>query len=427
MYRLHLYLGAWTALLWLGCGGQSGTPSDSGVSNTNDLQSGSALPLVKTVLPQTTDPNIGAPNLSHTYAAPSSDAAWNGKLLVFFPGSLAYPTEYQLIVQQAAAIGYYAVGVSYPNGAPNVLGKTLSEICDNNIGGTSSGFDCYGQVRLNRFNGSPEPNGSTTNPPPSGAFYDPYFIASPANAIEHRLGALLRWLSTPGHATAGQAATWAQFVNSTTVTPIYSKIVFAGHSQGGGEAAYIAKVTPVVGVVMFSSPEDAAVQNLLNAGSLTTGSAAWLSDGAGFQTPLSCFYGFTHEQDEFVPRIEAAWDVLASGSTRFAGFSASCADAATGPAAPASIDYAVGSPAPLTDPAPCYTTSPTAPLPPYGGAHRLYTNTSDVSGLFKYHDSTVVDSQTPLCPTSSNPLLMPVWRQMLYGAGGFNTIAPAGC
>src|SRR5262249_48796860 len=142
------------------------------------------------------------------------------------------------------------------------------------------------------------------------------------------------------------------------------KLVLAGHSQGGGEAAFIAKLRLTSGVAMFSSPEDAAVH-----------------------------------------------------------YPAACVDATAGAALPLWIRWSAGSDGP--DPAPCRNAAPATP--PFNDAHRLYTNTDPIGIVTPYHDSTVVDLQTPPCPTGTHPLLMPAWRQMLLGAGGFAKAVPQGC
>jgi hypothetical protein len=182
---------------------------------------------------------------------------------------------------------------------------------------------------------------------------------------------------------------------------------------------------------MVSSPEDSAVDGgTVSGGGLVTGSADWLNDGTAWKTPLSRFYGLVHEQDEFVARVEGAWDTLTSTPTggapvSFMHLPESCVDTRTG-------DAGSAAPGAAPDEAPCYSTpaSPPSPVPPYGGAHRLYTNVPVPAAIYPYHDGTVLDSATPPCPTcklQQHPLLTPAWRQMLYEAGGFTNLAPTTC
>src|SRR6185312_2120092 len=110
-----------------------------------------------------------------------------------------------------------------------------------------------------------------------------------------------------------------------------------------------------------------------------------------FKTPLSGFYALTHEQDEFIPRIEAGWEASAStnstGQTHLTDYAAAGVDDVAGPASPSSIKWSAGSGAP--DAAPCSDAE--AATPPFSGGHRLYTNTSQVMGIVTpYHDSTAV-------------------------------------
>jgi hypothetical protein len=413
------------ALLLVGC--SAAPPSDEPLAAASDpVTTAITLPVPQTVLPQTTDPAIKTTLLPHTYAAPPSGVTPNGKLLVFFPGSLAQANEYEMIIAQAAAMGFYAVGVSYPNGAPDLLNKTLTMICESNTGGsTANPDDCYDEVRHNRFDGTPEPHyvkPGLWQPQPSGTHYDPYYITSPTEAIQHRLGALLTWLGS--NAVQGSHSTWASFVSNGT--PKYSlSYVLGGHSQGGGEAAYIAKMFSVQGVMMFSSPEDAGFDP-------TTGLAAWSAHWLlepNWATSTSRFIGLTHELDEFGDMIGMAWQNMGVNATNggaFARYGHACADGPT----LRSLGMKEG-PAPSKSYQATYCNNDGGLDPAYTGAHLLYTDVQKIAPItfpFPYHSTTVVDKVVPRCPTNSaNPALLPAWRQMMYVAAGINATAPATC
>jgi len=382
-------------------------------------------------------------NLDEPYAVPTTSFT-PPKLLVFLPGSLAQAKQYKKILSEAAAIGYYAVGISYPNGAEEPLSlRTLTVICDNNIhADPGKSFDCYTQLRANRLDGTPEQNGikpgatCNTTLHQEGCFTDYYMVDQVSvtvrgktqkiapEGIENRLYQLVNYLGKCDTSTPD--TNWCSFIDKDAKKPLYNlNLVLAGHSQGGGEAAYIAKIKAVSGVAMFSAPEDAAV----GSDGLCTGNADWLSDSKGFKTSLAHFYGLTHEQDEFFPRIEGAWNAFASstGATTLPD-TVACVDPSTGTAVPKSMPWAPGK---AVDPAPCYTATKTCPKPAYGGAHRLYTNNAPVGLVYPYHDGTVIDLQTPDCPSGQSgkkhPLLTPAWRDMLYKAGRMGTVAPKTC
>lgn len=64
------------------------------------------------------------------------------QLFVFFPGSGAVPMQYQLLLREAAHLGYYSVGLNYPNSIS--VGKLCKRERDP---------DCYGAVRQEVFSG----------------------------------------------------------------------------------------------------------------------------------------------------------------------------------------------------------------------------------------------------------------------------------
>src|SRR6185503_18998227 len=103
--------------------------------------------------------------------------------------------------------------------------------------------DCFEPARAEAFDAQGE---------------SPLVKIGPHNCILHRLVKLLESLDQ-------QYANehWGQFLQNGK--PVWNKITVAGHSQGGGHAAFIAKLFVVNRVVMFSSVGDA------------TGGPSWVS------------------------------------------------------------------------------------------------------------------------------------------------------
>lgn len=98
---------------------------------------------------------------------------------------------------------------------------------------------------------------------------------------------------------------WGQFYDLAAGRDVarglrWSSIVVAGHSQGGGHAALLAKLHPVRRAVMFSSPCD------LSSGA----AAAWLTYGAAWATPQSSLFGLGSMGDAVCPGHVPAWDAL---------------------------------------------------------------------------------------------------------------------
>ena len=97
-------------------------------------------------------------------------------------------------------------------------------------------------------------------------------------------------------------------------------------------------------------------------------------------TPLSRYVGFDHTGDPFYPKIRTDWTALGLDEL--------------GPAT--SVDHQSA---------------------PYAGSHQLITSVAVPPEILATHDSTAVDSATPMCPDGT-PEFAPVWRYMMQVAGG---------
>lgn len=188
-----------------------------------------------------------------------------GPLLLFLPATRAKPADYQLFLGTALRDGYHVLGLDYWN-----LGKTLSGTCQ-------ADPHCYGQVQRNRFDGS-RPSASSS--------------VRPSGSIVSRFRDAIAYLRD--HDPDGG---WGRFARDDQDIA-WNDIVVAGHSQGGGEAAYIAHIRSVRGAVMFSSPVE----------SLGAEHAAWM-DRPG-RTPVDRMYAIDDVRDVFGPRIRGSWTVL---------------------------------------------------------------------------------------------------------------------
>jgi hypothetical protein len=223
----------------------------------------SPQPAHRTVRPSATDPAIGAPDEPHEVFVP--EGRKNGKLLVFLPGTHGNPANVKPFLELAAAHGYLTIGLSYPN-------EVAAEVCHADLA-------CYGAFRQRAWDGTGHSDDIDVSPP---------------NAIKNRLVKLLEHLATraPGEG-------WGAFLAGAE--PTYGSIAFAGHSQGGGHAAFIAAQHAVARVIMFSSICDAADGDPPTA-------ASWVS--AKHATPIDRYYGFDNTGDKFATHVAAAWTAL---------------------------------------------------------------------------------------------------------------------
>ena len=288
--------------------------------------------------PSATSPTVGAPD-NPNIAIVDPAVRSNGELFVFLPGTGGQPACCTYLLEAAAEAGFHAIGLTYANAT------AVGAICRNNLA-------CYATVRQDDFDGS-KPN--------------PYVNVAATNAIQARLADLLRYLGAHDPSEG-----WSQFVTGNT--PVWKRIVVAGHSQGGGDAAYIAKIRKVEGVVMLSSDVDSSSTSPPVAAPYLT---------SGHLTPLGRYVGFDHVRDVFFTKITTDW---------------------------AALDLQSFGP----------RTSIDGRRTPFGNTHELVTSAPVPSGRttgLAAHGSTAVDRETPLCKNGT-PAFAPVWRYMMQIAGG---------
>lgn len=204
--------------------------------------------------------NPNALNLARSASKPAP-------LLLFLPATGAVPQDYRDFLETAADTGYSVLGLDYFN-----RGRSVAQTC-------GADADCYTQLQRNRFSGR-----------------DPsrFSRVDAANSIQMRLRNALGYLER--HDKKGG---WDRYLSGQTIR--WKNIVLAGHSQGGGESAFIAHYHLVRGVLMFSSPVE----------TFDDVSASWLeSPGV---TPVSRMYGFDNVNDMYFSRIVGTWRKLGLG------------------------------------------------------------------------------------------------------------------
>jgi pimeloyl-ACP methyl ester carboxylesterase len=221
----------------------------------------------------------------------------NSLLYLFLPATGSPPSDYKLIQQEAVDLGYHVIGLAYPNSdaVVGICNNPQRELTDDERQA------CYLSVRMQTLDGvqrTPE-----------------YGSVQGADSIDNRLTRLLRYLRD-NYSEEG----WAGFLDDTG-SPKWSRIVVAGHSQGGGNAALIGKLHLVARVVMISSPPDGCFQpsippalpGCVDPDGTALGGALWTSRG-GFGlpslTPANRYYGLAHQSEFAITPMRTNWSRL---------------------------------------------------------------------------------------------------------------------
>lgn len=223
------------------------------------------------VLPRSTAScQLIATDSHYVYIAPA--ATLRGRLFVFLPGTGGIPRNYRLIVQDAAAQGFHAVGLAYPNA------DAIGTLC------AGRGPSCHGPARQEVV---------------SGQDLSSLVQVGPFDAIEGRLLALLSFMQA-----ADPTRNWARFIVNGGVD--WANVSVAGHSQGGGHALFLAQRRSVFRASAFASGGD-----LVDGGDVP---ASWVSQP--FLTPAANIFGFISTRDELVSTAGTvtAWQQIGLGA-----------------------------------------------------------------------------------------------------------------
>lgn len=247
-------------------------------------------------------------------------------LLLFLPATGHIPDQYVDYLSLAAKSGYHVLGLDFWN-----IGRSVAHTCE-------ADPHCYLDLQRNRFDG---------NDP------DRFSKVDAANSVLDRLDASLAYL-----AANDPRGGWGDYAPGGRVD--WSRIVVSGHSQGGGEAAYIAHRFAVKAQLTFSSP--LIVDQGIDASWIATPSA----------TPPSRMWGFDDEHDVYYDRILPSWQKLGFGAD------------------PLRADV---------------------PVPPAGSSVHALISTRDIGTPAQTHLRSITD-QTPL-DADGRPVFRPVWAWML--------------
>jgi len=193
--------------------------------------------------------------------------AKNANLLVFFPYTGGKPESGWPFLEAGAKAGYRVIGLEYDNTAsvPTTCGKNLDPACS----------DRFRQKRV------------------FGDDVTKDIDDLPAESIVNRLTKLLQYLDAHHHDEG-----WGRYLRGGK--PDWPRIAVAGHSQGAGMAAYIAKKEKVARVIVLSGAWDRV--------EATKEFAPWVTSPS--KTPLDRWYAAYHAKESRADAMKPAYVAL---------------------------------------------------------------------------------------------------------------------
>lgn len=283
----------------------------------NDFNASNAVAAVVTreylIAPAVTDPSINTAPANH-FVSVQEGGVLRNSLFVFLPGTYRNPTVCRGITRKAASMGYHSIGLMYDN-----------RIAGNPLCSATNDTTCHRRVRLEVVDGVDRHPGINVNA---------------SNSVINRLYKLLVYLKN-----TYPTQNWGQYILNGK--PDWTKIIVAGHSQGGALAGVMGKFYPLKKVIMIS------IMDFMKNGKYP--------DWVRMPANRAKYYAITHPADELVPYpyVKLGWQQL--GMTVY------------GPRV--NIDWN---------------------LPPYGNTHTLISNIVPTTTLIdKYHNCTAVDGYIP--------------------------------
>lgn len=260
---------ALTAAVTAALTGAAASPASAALLTRTDgvVRHDIAVTTVDPAAVQAPNRRTGQPNKNFVLA-PQNPAERKRKLFLYIVGSGVSETTAQEILYEGARRGYNAIAIAYRNY------EAVVPLC-----AKSADDDCTGKVREEIL---------------TGVDLTPLVTIGPQDALEPRLQKLLAYLRA-NYPSEG----WGDFLKDGETN--WATVTVAGHSQGAGHVALLAKRHRMERAVMISGVADLAPSGR---------PAPWLSRPNA--TPVERIYGFTNVADTVVtfPIAEASWKAM---------------------------------------------------------------------------------------------------------------------
>jgi hypothetical protein len=213
------------------------------------------------VYPSTTDPAITSYNATH-FVSVQTGGILKNILFVNIPGTNRTPSQCKVIAKKAVSLGYHAISLTYAN-----------QTAGNPLCGPTGDTTCHVRLRREVIDGVDR---------------HPSIAITPTNSIINRLTKLLIYMNK-AQPTQG----WGQYILNGQIN--WSKVIVAGHSQGGALAGVIGRFYPVKRIIMFS------MVDFLNNGKIPSWEKLTFNNAN--------YYSLINMNDELVPwaKVNAVW------------------------------------------------------------------------------------------------------------------------
>lgn len=237
-----------------------------------------------TLTPAETGLAAGGANATEDQYALRPASGARGGLLIFLHGSGGTPRGVIAspdvnVYAAARAQGLHVLSVAYRS--DDAVGELCAAATDRDA--------CFLATRTAIVTGVPQPGAAA-----------PLASVAVNEGVYARVGAALLAL-----AERDPDGRWGQFYDPAAGRDVargvrWGMVTVAGHSQGGGHAALLARLHPVRRAVMFSSPCDVA----------SGAPASWLTHGSAWATASASLFGFGSMGDVICPGHVPAWVAL---------------------------------------------------------------------------------------------------------------------
>lgn len=233
----------------------------------------------------------GAPG-AHWFCEPGEGTAWNDRVLLYLVGTYGDPAGEHGMAARACELGFVAVAPMYEN-------RDMARAVCGDDG------PCYEAFHVEITDGG-------------GGAPDPVDVDAD-DSIRSRVATLLEHLAT------ARGEPWTT-VRDRLAADDWSSVVLAGHSQGAGHAAYLAREESAERMILLAGPSDRVAS-----GMPSHAPAPWIAALATTPLRTTLRLAYMHDDDDFeiVPQVVDNWDLLGlpDGTCAHAsagGYAASC-------------------------------------------------------------------------------------------------------